>query len=1087
MAISNHERVGRALTLLRDGLRPGLEKAWTAMYGDDWIVKVNEQMYHPDQNPSADDLAFLLKGMDATWNSFFREVFSKSQRSYVFLLRDARNAWAHNERFSSDEAYRILDYSEILIKAFHAKDELEQIQDLKKDLQRQVFEDQARGEQRKQAKEATKGEPAAGLAPWRAIVSPHPDVAQGRFAQAEFAADLYQVVNGEADEEYQDPRAFYARTYITDGIRDLIRIAARRLSGQGGDPIIELQTSFGGGKTHSLIALYHLASGVPISELPGVVEALEGTHLTMPKDVQRAAFIGQMVSPSTPQVKPDGTEVRTMWGDIAWQIGGAEGYALVEEDDKNATNPGAKLIDLFKRFGPAVVLIDEWVAYARDLPTHTDEGRLPAGDFDVQFTFAQALTEAAAAVDNALVLVSIPSSDLEVGGEKGQLALNKLKHVVSRTAAQWRPASTDESFEIVRRRLFQPLSAADAPKRDAAIKAFSNLYLDHPEEFPSHAKEGEYRRRMEAAYPIHPELFDRLYEDWSTLDRFQRTRGMLRLMATVISDLWDRGDSSLLIMPGTLPMDSGAVVSEMTKYLDDRWEPIIRSDVDGPHSLPLRIDQQRPNLGKYSATRRVARTTYVGSAPRRDDRRGVDLKRIVLGCVQPGEKPGVFHDALRHLSTDATYIYNQGANYWYDTKASLTRTAADRAENFATHDLDIEIHKRVQAASSAGAFAGIHIFPDGPGDVPDEDDGVHLVVLPPTAPHRNTSGTTPAREASSAILEQRQGGQRINRNLLVFLAADENRVPELRSAVANYKAWASILDEKGADGLDLSANQVKQVETRIHEADDTIKQRIAETFQHVLVPTQEPGSAEVTWKTTRTTGNDELSAKVAKKLESSEDLIRAYAGVRVRMDLDRPEASLWDGDSIGVRKLWGYYAQYLYMPRLANFGVLSAAVSDGVGQMNWEHDTFAFADHHDPEADHFSGLKAGEQVAVGMSQTAVLVRAERAAQQLRQQTDVPATGDEDDEAVPVIEDGDPDAPTFPTLFYARKDLTDPVRFIRDFGDIANEVASHLSKEGQVTVTVEINAVNTDGYDDKTRRTVSENATQLGFQSHEFEK
>src|SRR5690606_18792231 len=305
---------------------------------------------------------------------------------------------------------------------------------------------------------------------------------------------------------------------------------------------------------------------------------------------------------------PDGTVINTLWGDIAWQLGGREGYAIVAEDDRNATNPGAKLIDLFERFGPALILIDEWVAYARDLPTRTDETKLPAGDFDTQFTFAQALTEAASAVDTTLVLVSIPSSDLEVGGEKGQLALAKLKNVVSRKAAQWRPASTDESFEIVRRRLFEPISAADAKKRDAVIRAYHRLYLDHTADFPPEAKERDYERRMTASYPIHPELFDRLYEDWSTLERFQRTRGMLRLMATVISELWQRGDRSLMIMPGTIPMDSEVVVSELTKYLDDRWEPIIRTDVDGPNSLPLRIDQQRPNLGRYSATRRVART-----------------------------------------------------------------------------------------------------------------------------------------------------------------------------------------------------------------------------------------------------------------------------------------------------------------------------------------------------------------------------------------------------------------------------------------------------------------------------------------------
>lgn len=353
MATTNHERVGRALSLLRDGIRPGLEKAWRSKLGDDWLTQLNGKLSIPDRDPNPDDLSFLLKGMEVTWNQFFRDVFGRSERSYVHLLRDARNEWAHNKRFSSSETYRILDFCEILLNAFQAKEQVEEVQALRKSLQRQVFTEEARSEERKVASEASKGEPQAGLAPWREVVAPHPDVASGRFEQAEFAADLYQVLSGRAEEEYQDPVSFFARTYITDGLRDLIRIAARRLSGGGGDPVIELQTSFGGGKTHSLIALYHLAAGVPIGRLAGVPEVLEEDHLDLPAKVNRAVFVGQMMSPSTVHTKDDGTEVRTIWGELAWQLGGREGYAMVAEDDVNATNPGSKLIDLFERFGPA--------------------------------------------------------------------------------------------------------------------------------------------------------------------------------------------------------------------------------------------------------------------------------------------------------------------------------------------------------------------------------------------------------------------------------------------------------------------------------------------------------------------------------------------------------------------------------------------------------------------------------------------------------------------------------------------------------------------------------------------------------------
>ena len=299
MAMTNHERVGRALTLVRDAVRSAAESAWRTVFGDRWLQSVNERLYRPDDRPSTDDLAFLLKGMEATWNEIFRKVFSRSTRSYLLLLRDDRNAWAHNERFGSDETVRILDHCEMVLQDFRAAEAAAEAAELKRALQRQVYDQERRNVERRAGAEATRGEPLAGLKPWREVAVPHRDVREGRFAQAEFAANLRQVVEGEAAEEYGDPRSFFERTFITEGLRDLIRTAARRLSGEGGDPVVELQTGFGGGKTHSLIALYHLASDA--AGLPGVDEALAEDGLSAPGGVNRAVFTGQWASPGSPR------------------------------------------------------------------------------------------------------------------------------------------------------------------------------------------------------------------------------------------------------------------------------------------------------------------------------------------------------------------------------------------------------------------------------------------------------------------------------------------------------------------------------------------------------------------------------------------------------------------------------------------------------------------------------------------------------------------------------------------------------------------------------------------------------------------
>ena len=1082
---------------------------WRGQFGHRWVEQLSQRARH--RGPTdPDDLAFLLLGMDITWDQFFRRSHSRSTRSYLNLLRDARNRWAHNARFSSDETRRILDSCEMMLEAFHAGEAAEEVREINRSLTRLVISEERRTAERRAAAEATRGEPLAGLKPWREVITPHRDVREGRFAQAEFAADLRQVVKGEAAPEYGDPVSFYERTFVTDGLRDLIRNAARRLSGEGGDPVVELQTGFGGGKTHSLIALYHLASGR--TGLPGVYEALADEYLSVPEEVSRAVFAGQWARPVASEPKEEGIEVRTMWGEIAYQLGGAEGYRMVAEDDRNATNPGERLVDLFRRYGPVMILIDEWVAYARSLPMGGGERRLPAGDFDTQFTFAQALTEAAAAVDNALLVVSVPASSdpdgdsLEVGGEKGRMALDRLRHVLARKASQWRPASAEESFEIVRRRLFEQVEPDMAPHRDAVVKAYHKLYMDNVGEFPSETREHDYLLRMEAAYPVHPELFDRLYQDWSTLERFQRTRGVLRLMASVISELWDRDDRSLMIMPGVVPMDSATVVPELVRYLTDQWKPIIDKDVDGPGSLSLRLDRDRQNLGRYWACRRVARATYLGSAPLPLNRRGIDRIRIVLGCVQPGERPGIFGDALRHLAADATYLYNQQMRYWYDTKPSLTKLASDRAQSsFGDADADYELHKRLQKVRPREPLGAVHVFPEGPGDVPDEDDRVRLVILPLKHPHER-GVESDAFDQAGDILANRRGGPRINRNMLVFLAAEKARVPELRQAVRMRMAWQSILDERDDQGLDLTHSDVRQAETRLAEADQTVDLRIDETFNQVVYPVQSPGRSEIRWQVVRMGGSaGTLAERAARKLESSEHLIPRYSGVRVRRDLDRPEAPLWeggrDGERIRIRDLWSYYCRYLYMPRLAGFGVLATAVSNGVASITWQTETFAHAESHDETTGRYLGLQAGQHVEVTRSQEALLVHPDRALAQIEADTQTP-TGPGDDPCRPSEDPTDdrddgrgdgrpgprrqPDGRPALTRFYGQVEL-DSVRAIRDLDTILNEVVSHLRRAGdEVTISVEVNA-KSNNFDARTIRVVRENAAQLGFTSHEFEE
>ena len=1113
MAITNHERVGKALDLLKAGLGPFVDREVKGAL--EWrkldAFKLRDYAEDPvlANKPTSEwDVAGLLKLMWETWNDVFRTILGRADRSLVSELRDHRNRWAHQESFSSDDAYRALDSVGRLLAAVSApqSDELER---LKMELLRVRFDEQARGERRRQAGTAVGSAAATGLKPWREIVTPHKDVASGRYQQAEFAADLWQVHLGEGTDEYRDPVEFFRRTYLTESLKGLLVGAIRRVAGRGGDPVVQLQTNFGGGKTHSMLALYHLFSGTAPGDLAGIDTVLQEAQATELGTARRVVLVGNKISPGNPVTKADGTVVRTLWGELAWQLGGKKAFARIAADDEKATNPGDALRELFNEYGPCLILIDEWVAYARQLHDQSD---LPAGSFETQFSFAQALTESAKLANHCLLVISLPASDtagsphtraddVEVGGQRGREALDRLRNVVGRIESSWRPASAEEGFEIVRRRLFEPFSdPAQFKDRDVVARAFAELYRTQHQEFPPECRDVDYEKRIKAAYPIHPEIFDRLYTDWSTLVKFQRTRGVLRLMAAVIHSLWEKGDRNPLILPANIAIDDPRVQFELTRYLSDNWVPVLEKDVDGPSSLPLRLDGEVPNLGKFAASRRVARAIYLGSAPTADAaHRGIEDRRIKLGCVMPGESPAVFGDALRRLAGAATYLYQDGPRYWYSTQPTVTKLAEDRAEQLKRDPDKVvqELGSRLRSdLRSTGEFNRVHPLPQSGQDVPDDRDA-RLVVLAIDTPYSKERGN-PAETAAKVILESRGSVPRIYRNALVFLAVDKTRLQDLDEAVRRYLAWESILGER--EPLDLSPYQVKQAEIQKEAASSAVTARLPEAYQWLLVPGQTRPDAPIEWLAMRLSGQDSLAARASKKLKGDELLVTGFAATRLRMELDR--VPLWRGDHVPIKQIVEDFARYLYLPRVGDPTVLLKSISDGLALLTWEHDAFAYADSFDDEETRYRGLRGGQLVSLPDADApGLLVKPEVARRQLDAEKPQPGGGGEavhpgtgGDGPAPADGPGPgtppPDTPTAtqPVRFHGTVPL-DSARVGRDAGRIADEVISHLAGlvGAKVTVTLEISAEVPSGAPDHVVRTVTENSRTLKFTNQGFEQ
>ena len=939
------------------------------------------------------------------------------------------------------------------------------------------------------------------IKPWREVAHPHKDVLDGTFKQSEFAADISQVHAGTAEPEYQDAEKFFARTFITEGMRLLLQSVAERLSGRGGDPVIQLQTAFGGGKTHTLLAVYHLASRqCPTERLTGIPPILDEAGVQSLPMARVAVIDGIKFSPSLPRSHV-GLTVNTLWGDLAVQLLGADGYALLAEADLAGTSPGKDaLVTLLQRASPCVVLLDELVAYVRQL----EPGKsYPGGTFDSNITFIQALTEAMKSVPNAMLLASLPQSETEAAGTQGQRALDVLEKYFGRVESVWKPVAAEESFEIVRRRLFD--NVGDPEQVRATARAYAELYRQNPTRFPAETQEARYEERLVHAYPIHPEVFDRLYEDWSTLDKFQRTRGVLQYMAIVIHRLWNSNDKDPLIMPGCLPLDDAVVRNKSIHYLPNGWEPVIEREIDGPRSAAFDIDGHDTRFGSVQAARRVARTIFLGSAPSNAAQsvRGIRVDDILLGAAQPGQAVGTYEDVIKRLRDRLHYLYGEKDTYWFDTRPNLRREMESRKANLKdAEDVMPLLRDRVgRVFPKTNHFAGIHVFTPS-ADVPDDfGAGPRLVLLPPSAGYRRQD-EGPAVLAATEVLEKRGDAPRLKRNRLIFLAPDADAVQRLRDSAKTYLAWRSIVDDVQQRRMDLGTYQADQAKRAMDTAEESLKQMVRETYRWLMVPTEEMqrGKMVLRWETVSVAASaPSLVDEIENKLKEEEWVVYAWSPVHLNRVLNQ-----WyfkDGvASVGALKVWQDSCQYLYLPRLLNADVFVQTVSAGCAQ----RDGFAYAAAQD--GDKYLGFAFGKPALVTLDSDTLLIEKSRA-QEYQQALDeeqaraasqrnggaTAGTGGKSGtgsttQPPEVPSPQETDIRSLPRRFFGVVQL-DAVTATMDFSTVVNEVVQHFAAQSgvDVRVTVEIEAVSQEGFSTAVQRTIRENCAVLKFSPADFEK
>src|ERR1700723_367235 len=942
------------------------------------------------------------------------------------------------------------------------------------------------------------------MKPWREVAVPHPDVLEGTFLQSEFAADITAVHTGKASPEYQDATAFFERTFITEGMGLLLTSVAKRLNGQGGDPVIQLQTAFGGGKTHTMLAVYHMATrACPLKELQGIPDLLDHAGIM---DVPKARVVvldGTARAPGQAW-KYGNQAINTLWGDLAWQLGGEEGYALVKDADTTGTSPGKNVLKtLLETYAPCVVLIDELVAYIRQFPNGQT---LSGGSYDSNLSFVQALTEAIKLVPSAIMLASLPESDVEAGSNRGVAALKALEKTFGRLQALWKPVATEEAFEIVRRRLFEPVR--DAQARDAICRAFADAYVAEGSKMPSETQEARYFSRLVKAYPIHREVFDRIYEDWTTLQNFQRTRGVLKLMAKVIYRLWKDQNPDIMILPGSSPLYDVNLRNELTYYLAPGWDAVLEKDIDGDRAETTELETKEPGFGAVSAARRVARTIFLGSAASaagtQKGVRGLDRARVLLGCLQPGQASSIFCDALNRLADRLHYLNSSGdksqdaTRFWFDTRANLRREMEDRKGRFNDQN---EVSGKLadvlrKLISGASFFDGSHIFTPH-ADVPD-DGALRLVLLSPEKFYSKQE----ARIASDEVLDfVRNNGPkpRSRSNRLIFIAPDHAALPRVRDCVRTALAWNSIVVDVKEKRLNIDGLQEEQAKKELQSAEDVLPRVARECYKWLLCPTQAtPTDRQPAVEAfPLNTSGSAFGPEIQRVCHDNELVISVWSPIHLR---DTLKKLYWkDGkEAVGAMAFWEDIQRYLYLPRLKDRNTLEQAIVKGAATKDF------FGTAYGQSGDAFEGFRLGD-ANVQLDDTLLLIEVEAAKRYegslLASLTpnagsasgvtsppqitpggntlfDPPATGAG---VVPTISSGKARS------FYGSVEVNPVTAKIR-LVQLAEEVISNLASDPQaeLKITVEINADFPHGASDRVRSAVSENAKSLGFKTWTWE-
>jgi hypothetical protein len=671
-------------------------------------------------------------------------------------------------------------------------------------------------------------------------VQPHDDIREGRLEMGTYAADLGRVAAGDPNlpVTYRDPAEFFRTTYLTRNLRQLLVDVLSVLDGGARDRVIQLRTPFGGGKTHSLLALYHLVKHRPS------IDADITRDLPDPGAGTVVVLSGLGLDPRQPRQVED-LALHTLWGEMAYQIGGRDGYERVRQQDVDWAAPGGDVLSTVIGTRPTLILLDEVLQYVTSASggSGTDPKRRQV------LGFLQKLTETVKASRNAAMIYSLQASVHEAGGDEA--LLRELEHLVGRVDRKREPVADDELVRVVQRRLFPDfgrvpdhLDAArdTAQEYELAYRRVREGYAQTTSERRAAGGDAErFGRRIVDSYPFHPDLLDLMYHRWGSLPSYQRTRGALQFLATVVAALWnDDAVVGPLIGPGDVPFDDDGVRSAFFTQVGEareRYMSVLAADVSGDDARAKRIDKrfkdELPKFGPLTVGTRVAAAVMMysfGGRPGED--KGVVEADLVQALSSPDLDRTVLTSALHDLREQLIYLHWSGRRYRFEPKANLNLLIDEAARPFDTDEVDGRLEAELRAVLAPDARETV-IWPTTPENIPDKDPVFRVAYLPPDAAALDDAERG---KHAAALLDTKGAERRSYRNALAFAVPLPNGLDRARVAARQALGLEQLDKDVRAKRVNLDDDQRHELQDRRSAVAKELRAAVEQLYQLVLVP-----------------------------------------------------------------------------------------------------------------------------------------------------------------------------------------------------------------------------------------------------------